>query len=204
MTPQIRRLIAPLAALITLAAVIAPAAGANTSSTVRLDGVRTTLSTDPGTTKALVGNGILPLPVSPATVGVRWTKDGPSLRYGFPITRGRVDATSLAGSINHSGGLRFVNLANGKQLALTKFRIVIGAHPGLSALVNGKPDMRVRILNLDLSGATIAENPPSVTVRGVKATLTATAASALNDTLGVSVFSRGITLGTANVNAHIG
>ena len=54
---------------------------------------------------------------------------GPSVGYRFPISGGRVDAATLAGQINHTGGLRFVNLANGKQLSLTKFRIVIDAHP---------------------------------------------------------------------------
>ena len=61
----------------------------------------------------------------------------------------------------------------------------------------------MRILNLDLSAATIVKNPPTVKVDGVKATLTSTAASALNKSLGVHLFSAGITLGTANVDAHI-
>jgi heme oxygenase len=43
-----------------------------------------------------------------------------------------------------------------------------------------------------------------VKVSNVKATLTRTAASALNEALGVSFFSKGITLGTAQVKAHIG
>ena len=41
-------------------------------------------------------------------------------------------------------------------------------------------------------------------VSNVKATLTQTAASALNGALGVSFFSKGITLGTARVTAHVG
>jgi hypothetical protein len=204
MTTHARRLIASAAALVAVVAVLAPAtAGASSGSTVRLKGEATTLQTDPATTKALISNGILPLPVKPASVGATWWDRGLSLRYAFPITGGRVDATSLVGHINHSGGLEFVNVANGHTLKLTNFRIQISAHPGLTAAVNGNPKARVRILNLDLSTATIVKHPPTVKVDGVKATLTSTAASALNSSLGVHLFSAGTTLGTATVHARI-
>lgn len=195
-----------IAAVLLAAILVLPGTAAATtgSSTVHLDGVRTTLTTDPATTGVLIKNGILPLPVGPATVSPIFGSDGLSLRYGFPITGGSVDAASLAGFINHSGGLRFVNIANGQRLTLTNFRIVISNHPGLTAVVNRDPSVRVRILNLDLSHAAIDKDPPIVTVSNVKATLTQTAASALNSTLGVSFFASGITLGTAQVTAHIG
>jgi hypothetical protein len=194
-----------LAAALAAAMLVVPAAAtATTGSTVHLNGVRTTLTTDPATTGVLVQNGILPLPVGPATVAPRFGHGGLSLRYGFPITGGRVNAASLAGFVNHSGGLRFVNLANGHTLTLTKFRIRISDHPGLTAEVNRDPSVRVRILNLDLTHAKIVKHPPRVWVGNVKATLTKTAASALNDALGVSFFAKGMTLGTAQVRAHIG
>jgi hypothetical protein len=204
MTTHARRLITAVAALGAVVAVLAPAtAGASSANTVKLKGEATTLQTDPATTKALISNGILPLPVQPASIGAASWHRGPSLRYTFPITSGRVDAASLVGHINQSGGLEFVNVANGHTLTLTNFRIQISAHPGLTAAVNGDPKSRVRILNLDLSNATIVKHPPTVKVEGVKATLTSTAASALNSSLGVNLFSAGITLGTANVDAHI-
>ncbi len=204
MTTHARRLIGSVAALVAVVAVLAPAtAGASSGSTVKLKGEATTLQTDPATTQVLISNGILPLPVAPTTVAPHWTSQGPSLRYRFPITGGRVDAASLAGRINHSGGLEFVNVANGHTLKLTNFQIRISAHPGLTAAVNGDPKARVRILNLDLSHATIVKHLPKVQVEGVKATLTSTAASALNSSLGVHLFSAGITLGRANVDARI-
>ena len=156
------------------------------------------------TTGVLVSKGVLPLPVGPATVAPRFGSDGLAFRYGFPITGGRVSPTSLAGFINHSGGLRFVNLANGHTLTLTGFRIRISDHPGLTAQVNRDPSVRVRILNLDLGHAKVAKHPPFVKVSNVKATLSQTAAAALNRALDVSFFSKGITLGTAQVRAHIG
>lgn len=196
-----------IAAVLLAAVVVLPgsaAAATGSAGTVHLDGIRTTLTTDPATTGVLVSNGILPLPVGPTTVAPRFGSDGLSLRYGFPITGGRVNAATLAGFINHSGGLRFVNIANGHTLTLTNFRVRISDHPGLTAAVNGDPSVRVRILNLDLGHAAVHKHPPRVTVSKVKATLTQTAASALNSALGVSFFSKGITLGTARVNAHIG
>ena len=191
-----------LAAIFVLPGTAAATTGS--AGTVHLNGVRTMLTTDPSTTGVLVSNGILPLPVGPATVAPRFGADGLSLRYGFPITGGRADAVTMAGFINHSGGLRFVNIANGHTLTLTNFRIRISDHPGLTAAVNRDPSMRVGVLNLDLSHAAVDKHPPLVKVSNVKATLTRTAASALNSALGVSFFSKGITLGTAQVKAHIG
>ena len=195
------RWLLPFLALAAIA--VAGPAGASAAPTVQLDGVRTTLWTDPGTTKVLLSNKIVPLPTRGTTVNVKWTSSGPSIGYSFPITGGHVDAATLAGRINHSGGLKFVNLANGKMLKLTRFRIVIDAHPHLTAVVNGDPTVRVPILNLDLSNATVAKPLPYVRVGNVGASLNATAAGALNSSLGVSFFAPGIKLGTAYVNAHV-
>jgi hypothetical protein len=88
-----------LAVLLSLAfAVFAADAQAKT---VRLDGARTTLTTDPGTTTTLFGAGIIPLPIAPTAV----VPTADAAKYGFPITGGKVDAKTLAGSIRHSGGL---------------------------------------------------------------------------------------------------
>jgi hypothetical protein len=195
-----------IAAVLLAALLVLPGTAAATtgSGAVHLNGIRTTLTTDPATTAVLIKNGILPLPVGPATVTPSFGSGGLSLRYGLPITGGRVDAAILAGYINHSGGLRFVNIANGHSLTLTGFRIVVSDHPGLTAMVNRDPSVRVRILSLDLSRAAIDKHPPIVKASNVKATLTQTAASALNSALGVSFFAKGISLGTAKVMAHIG
>jgi hypothetical protein len=195
------RWLAPFLALAAIAA--AGPAGAAAAPTVKLDGVRTTLWTDPTTTNALLANAIVPLPTRGSGVDVRWTSAGPSIGYRFPISGGHVDAATLAGRINHTGGLKFANLANGKTLTLTRFRIVIDAHPRLTAIVNRDPNVRVPILRLDLSKATVAKPLPYVRVGNVGAYLNRTAARALNNALGVSLFAPGIRLGTARVNAHV-
>src|SRR5205809_7774181 len=111
--------ISRLAATLVAALLVVPtaaAAAAGSAGTVHIGGGRTALTTNPKTTGVLVSNGILPLPVGPTTVWPRSGPDGLSLRYGFPITGGRVDGDTLAGYINHAGGLRFLNVANGQTL----------------------------------------------------------------------------------------
>jgi multidrug efflux pump subunit AcrA (membrane-fusion protein) len=48
--------------------------------------------------------------------------------------------------------------------ALDGFRIVIDARPRLTAIVNGDPNVRVSILRLDLSHATVTKPLPYVKV----------------------------------------
>ena len=200
MTRKLRWLVPFLALAATMVVGTASAAAA---PTVRLDGVRTTLWTDPATTKVLIANGIVPVATQGTSVQIRHTPQGTSIGFGFPIPWGRVDAGTLAGQINHTGGLRFVNQANGKKLALTNFRIVIDAHPHLTAAVNGDPKVRVSILRLNLAKATVSKPLPYVRVGNVGAYVNSTAADALNSALGVSFFAPGIKLGTAYVNAHV-
>jgi len=190
-----------LAALLSVWFILAvPSAQA---ATVRLDGVRTTLTTDPDTTTALFTAGIIPLPVAPSWV--RPTAD--AAKYGFPVTGGRVDAKTLVGSIYHSGGLLLAERTamNGwNALSLTKFTIRISANPGLSAIVNGGD--RARIADLDLSEAKIDRYKKMgrtyVRVANVGVTLNATAMGAINDTFGVSLPDE-VKLGTATVLARV-
>src|SRR5674476_466665 len=74
-----------LALVLTLSLFVLVAAPQTQAATLRLDGMRTTLTTDPGTTEALWDAGIIPLPVAPSTVSA--TTD--AARYTFPITTGR-------------------------------------------------------------------------------------------------------------------
>jgi hypothetical protein len=114
------RWLVPLLALAAVA--VAGPAAATAAPMAQLDGVRTTLWTDPATTKVLLANKIVPLPTRGTGIDVKWTSSGPSIGYRFPISGGHVDAATLAGRINHTGGLKFANLANGRTLTLTNFR----------------------------------------------------------------------------------
>lgn len=187
-------------ALLSLALLFGLNAATARADALTLAGGWTTLTTDPGTTKALVANKILPLPVYPSWVYPVWTADGLALRYRFYITGGQIDGASLAGEINHSGGLKFVNLKNGKSLKVTKFTIDT-VNNQLTAYVPAL-DVRVPILNLDRSQAQVKPGAPYTKVGPVGATLTDTAAGALNASLGTTIFKPGLKLGTANITAR--
>jgi hypothetical protein len=194
-----------LAAVLSLWLVIAtPKAEA---ATVRLDGVRTTLTTAPATTALLFGAGIIPLPVAPTAV----VPTAHAASYTFPITGGVVDGKTLVGSIFHSGGLLLAQYTtpttmptSWKALSLTKFTIRITAHPFLSAVVNG--GSRAAIADLDLSKAKITRwvthRRAYVRIAGVGVSLNSTAVGAINTTFGTSLTAP-VTLGTATVLARV-
>ena len=190
-----------LALVLALSLLVLLAAPQAQAATLRLDGMQTTLTTDPGTTGALWAAGIIPLPVAPSTVSP--TSD--AARYTFPVTTGRVDAKTTAGFIRHSGGLLLARYDMGWQaLKLTKFTINITGTPNLTAIVND--GARVEIADLDLSQAeikTFTKNHRIYrTVKNVGVTLNATAMGAINDTFGTSLPSE-VKLGTADVLARV-
>ncbi|MFA9400540.1 MAG: hypothetical protein ACERKT_05460 [Acidobacteriota bacterium] len=149
----------------------------------------TDLALDPGTAQALTDLGVAAAPVGPASVT-------PGGEIAFPITGGKVNASTFAGTIRHSGGLSLT--AGDTTVELTRFRINIDNDPDLTALVGGQ---RVSILSLDLSDLKAKTKGKKITLSGVSASLTADAAAALNGAFGVTAFTEGLTLGTATVNA---
>ena len=174
---------------VLLGAVAAMLVLAAPASAAEISGGTTTLKLDSGTAKALTGAGVSVAPIKPAKAGKRG--------IAFKITGGEADPASLAGTINHSGGLRFK--AGSTAVRLTKFRVKVGKRSSLSALLGGK---RVTILSLSTKKAK-ASRPGgfNTTVSGVRATLTRGAARALNRAFGVSLFRKGTKIGTAKVAA---
>lgn len=161
------------------------------ASELFLEGGATSLALDSGAASALASQGITPGLIAPATAST----DG---SLAFPITRGRVDAETLAGLVRHSGGL---SLSKGStRVELTRFDIVIDGSPQLTALVGGS---RVPILNLDVSGLTRGVDGLDVTLGNVRATLTAEAAGALNQAFATTAFSEGLLIGVATVRAEL-
>jgi hypothetical protein len=198
---------ATVAAALTLWLVVAFPAQAK-AATVHLNGVQTTLTTDPATTALLFGAGIIPLPVWPTAVA----PTAHAASYTFPITGGRVNAKTLAGRIYHSGGLLLAQYttpttmpSSWKALALTKFTIRITASPNLTAVVNGGP--RLAIATLDLSSAKITRfvrhHHAYVRIANVEVDLNATAVGAVNTTFGTHLAAP-VDLGTATVLARVG
>jgi hypothetical protein len=141
------------------------------------------LRLDAGTAKALTAAGVHVSLVKPAKSG--------SSGLTFPVTGGTADPATLAGSVRHSGGIRL--RAGGKSLVLRNFIATVGRRSSLSARVG---TARVTILRLGLAKAEVTRDGFGTGVRGVRATLTAAAAKALNATFGVSLFKAGLKLGT--------
>jgi hypothetical protein len=156
---------------------------------VEFTGGDTTLALDAGAAAALGSLGITAAPVDPATA------TGAGL--AFPITGGRANAKTFAGTIRHSGGIR---LSRGQTAVdLTSFRINVDSDADLTALVGGQ---RVSILALDLSQLDASVSGRRITLSGVRASLTADAAAALNAAFATDAFTEGLVLGTATVAAR--
>jgi hypothetical protein len=154
-----------------------------------LGGGATTLALDQGAASALQSLGI--------TAGVVGNARAGASGLAFPITGGKVDASTLAGSIPHSGGISLTRDAT--RVELTDFVIGIDDTPSLSALVGGQ---RVEILTLDVSGIRRSARGRTITVSGVVGRLTAAAAGALNQAFSTTAFQEGLTIGTATVSAR--
>jgi hypothetical protein len=159
-------------------------------SEIVLTGGATALALDPGTAQALAGLGVTPSPIAPAEARA----DG---RVAFPITRGRVDAASLAGEVRHRGGLALT--AGATRVELTDFTIAIDETPSLTGEVGGQ---RVELFSLDLSAARPAVDGRRVSVGGVAVRLTATAAQALNAAFGTTALAEGLLVRTATVEGR--
>jgi hypothetical protein len=172
-------------------------ARAQPAAAVHLRSGATAVTTAPGIAAALLTNGIVPLATWPGSQSVQSPASGPAVLFTFPVTGGRVTRSPLGGTIDHRGGILFLNLKNGKKIEVSSFTIDL-THADLTGIVNGNPQARVPLFGLDLSHARLAAGKHIVTAGGIGLTLTAAAAKALNAALGTKLFSAGLNLGTAS------
>ena len=187
-----------LAALLVIAVPVVPVAGAvakpgksKQAGTVKVSRGATTLALDPDTAAALTSLGLTVAPIGPAKAS--------DAGVAFPITTGRLNAKTYAGEIRHVGGLRIASAST--HVDLNNPRIVIDSAPHLTAQVgDGK---RITIADLDLSGASITPTSKRLTVTGVAATLSDTAAGALNSAFGTDALKGGTPLGTASISTRL-
>ena len=151
--------------------------------TVELRGGTTAVALDAGAAGALQSLGIAATPIGTDALA-------------FPITGGRVNARTYAGSIAHSGGIALTRGAT--RVELTEFEIGIDGTPELTALVGGT---RVPILTVDLAALKATASNGAITLEGAALKLTAAAAGALNQAFSTTAFTEGLLLGTATVAA---
>jgi hypothetical protein len=180
-----------------IAATLVPAT-ATAAPTVRLAGNATAVTFSGAFTGAL---GALGLDVDP--LGNTALGGG---RAFFPISSGAIDAANARGEILHLGGLR---LEKGPiRVDLSDFVIDTTGTPRLTGLVvaNGDVVGRIPLFDLALPHITLPLTPVNgrfVRISSVGVTLTADAAAALNQVFGVSAFTAGFDIGTADVRAVI-
>lgn len=161
-----------------------------TIGSLALSGGSTVLTPGPEVSAVLSAFGVTLAPTGKATT----TANG----FGFPITGGKVNARTLAGTIQHAGS-GIVASSGGASLSATDFAIVIDATPALSALIGGS---RVEFLALDLSSVQISTTSVGLVAANIAATLTDAAALALNQAFGTTLFSSGLRLGTVSIGAR--
>jgi hypothetical protein len=160
--------------------------------TVFLTGGETRLALDAAAGAALASLGVNLGVVGPAAPAA----DG---SIAFPIAYGDLRTRDLVGFVVHDGGISLS--AGATRLELTRF--VIDTRRGILTAKPGK-GKRIDLLKLDLSNAQVSVDGDRITVGNVPASLTATAASALNATFGVSAFAEDLLLGVATVDGQAG
>ena len=210
---SLRAIVPAALAAFALVALAAAPAQATKAKPVKVTGENTTLTLSAAAAKALADNGITVAPIDPATA-----TDG---TLSFPITGGRVNPDTLRGFVAHRGGIK---LTKGDATAVLRRFVIVnsrrGAYLGGLALVrkrvggNGFRGVhrgagKVRFVQvyrairiLTLSNATRADAGGRVVVTA-DASLAAPAAAYLNHKLGVTLFTKGLAVGSAKVTATV-
>jgi hypothetical protein len=180
-----------LAVLFTLSTI------ARAQNTVTIAAGRTTVTLAESFVSALGTLGVTPGTVSPTAL-----RNG---RVDFPITGGAFDLDTAVGQVVHSGGLTLT--AGSTEIRLQSFIIdTTNSTPVITGLVvaNNKLVGRLPLFNLTLpDGVTLPIQPNHnvFKIEGIRVTLTATAAGALNSAFGTTALTGGVDIGTAKVVA---
>jgi hypothetical protein len=163
-------------------------AAENGSKELTLNGKSTTLTLDEGVVSVLEKKKVHVTPVEPAG-----PDDGGGVR--FPITGGTVNSKTLAGTIAHSGGLRFS--VAGETLQVTDF--VADTEAGVLTATAGAAELP--LLALDFTRLKKSKEGGAIVASKIATTLTPYAAAAMNGILGVKFFKEGLALGELTVTA---
>ena len=162
--------------------------GGGSSKELTLNGENTVLTLDAGVVSVLQAKKVKVVPIEPAGPG------GPA-GVRFPITGGKVNSETLAGSIEHSGGLRFS--IGRKTLEVTDF--VADTEAGVLSATAGAAE--IPLLTLDFAGLKKSTKGGAIVASRIGVALTPAAASAMNGILGVNFFKKGLALGELTVTA---
>lgn len=175
------------------------------SLTPSISAAPTALLTDGKTTVTLSNDflaAVVALRLSAGTTGEGTLRSGVA---SFPVTGGALDLATAKGEINHTGGL--VLSAGTTRVELLSFNIDTStSRTVLTGLVTVNGDFvgRLPLFDLTLPTLTLPLQPQAFNnlfIPGVKVTLSAEAAQALNTVFGVTAFTQGFNIGTASVFA---
>ncbi len=182
------------AAPIIAAVFLVATSGAFAQKTDTVEGGRTTVILAESFVSALSSLGVTPGTVSPTELR--------GVKVNFPITGGAIDLDTGSGQILHSGGLTLT--AGNTEVKLQSFIIdSTNSQPIITGLVvvNGKLVGRLPLFNLTPpSGISLPLTPRYGVLesKGIGVTLTATAATALNEVFGITALAGGLEIGTAD------
>lgn len=152
---------------------------------VTVIGKSTDVVVNPAVSAALRHAGITVSAVAPASAETTLL---------FPVSGGQIVIASLAGIIDHTGGLTFRH--GGKSVTLTSFVINTDARQ-LTATISG---VSVPVFELNLASSRRADGPRgTVIASNIKLMMTTWTATTLNSGLGVSTFKAGMKFGIASL-----
>ena len=157
---------------------------------VAVVGKDTGVVVNPATAQTLKTAGITITPVPPAS-----TKSAVLI---FPESGGSITVATLEGTIDHTGGLTLSH--EGKSVTLTSF-VINTSNKQLTATVGGQS---VPIFDLNLASIKRVSGPNgTVIASNIKMNVTSQAASTLNNSLGVTVFTAGLPFGIATLTVAV-
>ena len=153
-------------------------------------GRSTAVTVNPVIAAALKKASITVAPVAPATAK--------KVVFVFPESGGQVVVATLAGTINHTGGLTFSHA--GKSVTLTNF-VINTTSKQLTATAGGGS---LPVFDLGLASLKRVSGPGgTIVATNIKLDLTSQAASALNSGLGVTLFKGGMHFGIATLTVAV-
>jgi len=162
-----------------------PATAKYRSARATVIGKSTDVVVNPAISAALKQAGITVAAIAPATARTTLL---------FPVSGGQIVVTTLAGTIDHTGGLTYRH--SGKSVTLTNF-VINTITKRLTATVGGQSKP---IFDLNLAPPRRVSGPRSKVVAStIELSITPQAATALNSSLGVSTFRAGMNFGIARL-----
>jgi hypothetical protein len=160
------------------------------ASPVAVVGQNTSVALNPVTAAALKAAGVTIAPVAPATA-----KTGVLV---FPESGGQIVVATLAGTIDHTGGVSLSHA--GRSIVLSGF-VLDTTTKQISTTVAGQS---VPIFDLNLASVRRASGVHgTVLASNITLTLTAEAATALNSSLGITLLKEGLPFGVATLTVAV-